>query len=266
MPFGRDKSADRRARNKRTVGLKPSEVDPRLEDYDGIGDAPLAAIDRAITLQQPIAQAYVRRLSAKHSEWSRDDLLDAIDKRFVSLLTASGAAIGGTASVPGVGTIAAIALTAGEAAAFAEAAAFLGLAYAAAYRADVVDPSARRTLIYGIILGETGNTIITKFLGQQGAQWSGLVTGRVPSFVTRSVNDKVSRWLVRHLTIRLGTRWAGRLVPFGIGAVIGGIGNATIGKRLVAAARDIFDEAAPVLDARPRSQIDPGSAAGPDDD
>ncbi len=219
-----------------------------------LDDDQLDMIDKALAAQAPLARKYVDGLRRKHPEWSEDELVEQIEKRFVKVATATGIGIGGAAALPGLGTIAAVALTAGEGLAFAEACAFLTLGVAHVRGVDMTDPAARRTVILAILGGEKGAEIVTKALGQRGLQWGTVLNGVAPEFVTNAVNSQVNRWIRRAIARKIGGAWAGRLIPFGIGAVIGGVGNRMLSKSVVEAARDVFSHA---HDAVQSTVVDP---------
>lgn len=207
------------------------------------GDNTFAVIDHALRIQRPIAAKYIASQRAKHPGLDDDQLVARIERSFVSLMTVTGAGVGGTAVLPGVGTVTAVALTAGEGAAFAEACAFLTLAVAEVRGVDMSDPERRRAVALGVLGGEKGEDIMAKALGKQGVQWSGVLSGMVPEAVVRAANGQVRRWIKRKVAARLGSVWAGRLIPFGVGAVVGGVGNLTIARGVVEAEREIFAQA-----------------------
>lgn len=227
--------------------MAKKDVDKKLENPVELEEKQLDMIDKAVAIQAPIAKKYVQRLRKKNPSWSDDQLAEAIEKRFVRLATATGVGIGGSASVPGIGTVAALALTVGEGLAFAEACAFLTLGLAEVRGVDMSDPNVRRTVILGVLGGEKGQEIVTKALGKSGLQWGAVLGGKAPGFVTQTVNAQINRWIRRSVARRMTGMWAGRLAPFGIGAVIGGIGNAVLARSVVAAIRNIFDEAEPIV-------------------
>lgn len=212
---------------------------------EAVDDRTFRIVDTALRVQRPLAAKYVASLRAKDKHAGKDDdaLVAHIEQRFTTMLTASGAGVGGVAALPGVGTAAAVVLTAGEGAAFAEACAFLTLAVADIRGVDMADPERRRTVALGVLGGEKGAEIVGKALGKQGAQWSTVLNGVAPDFVVRAANNQVRRWIKRKVTTRLGGLWAGRLVPFGLGAVIGGVGNRSVAKSVIEAERMIFSQA-----------------------
>lgn len=218
-------------------------------------DRTFRIVDTALKVQRPLAATYVSSLRRKHPDLSEDDLVAHIEKRFSRMLTASGAGVGGTAALPGVGTAAAVVLTAGEGAAFAEACAFLTLAVAEIRGVDMGDAERRRAIVLGVLGGEKGAEIMGKALGRQGIQWSSVLSGVAPDFVVNAASKQFRRWIRRKVAARLGGVWAGRLIPFGIGAVIGGVGNHLLAKGVIDAEREIFSHA-------PGGHLEAGDAQG----
>lgn len=222
-----------------------------------LDDRMISAIDAALRIQAPLAKNYVAKLEAKHPEWSREQLLDAVSRRFVKLLTTTGAGVGGVAALPGLGTVAAIGLTVGEGVSFAEACAFLTLSAAAIYDVDMSDPAKRRLVMLGVLGGERGEKIIAKSMGRQGVQWDTVLAGGSGGLVPNLVSKQVSRYLRRKLIARAGGLWAGRLIPFGIGAAIGGFGSRAMARSVVEAVEAIFSQAPSVeTTARPGGAIE----------
>lgn len=200
----------------------------------------LSLIDAALKVQAPLARTYVEHLRAKHPEATDRQLLEKVTSRFTALTTATGAGIGGVAALPGLGTAAAIGLTVGEGLSFAESCAFLTLAAADIHGVDMTDRETRRLVLLGVLGGERGAEIIGKALGRQGMRWNSVLGGGglLPGFVTKQVNKYVRRRVVA----RTGGLWLARLVPFGIGAVLGGLGARVVARSVVEAMLEIFGQ------------------------
>ena len=71
-------------------------------------------IERSSRIQGPAAEAYVARLRRAHPGASPAEIAVKLEKRYLTALTASGAAVGSTATFPGVGTLTALSAGAGE--------------------------------------------------------------------------------------------------------------------------------------------------------
>lgn len=201
----------------------------------------ISMIDTALRLQAPVAAKYVASLRAKNPEASDAQLMDGIEKRFLWLMTATGAGVGGVAALPGIGTAAAVGLTIGDGLTFGEACAFLTLAAADIHGIDMHDQATRRIVLMGVLGGERGEKLISKSLGKHGVQWETVLAGSASnSVLPRLINKEITRYIRRRVLARTGGVWMGRLMPFGIGAVVGGVGNRAIASSMLEAVRDIF--------------------------
>lgn len=199
----------------------------------------LSLIDAALRVQAPLARSYVEKLRARRPEATDRQLLEHVTRRFTSVATATGAGIGGVAALPGLGTAAALGLTVGEGISFAEACAFLTLAAADIHGVDMSDRDTRRLVLMGVLSGERGTEIIAKAMGKQGLQWQSVLGGG-GGFLPGLISKQVSRYVRRRVVARTGGLWVARLLPFGIGAVIGGVGARAVAGSVVEALLEIF--------------------------
>lgn len=225
----------------RTPDPEQQDTHESGEFLEQLDDRWLSAIDTALKVQTPLARTYVARLRAKHPDATREELLEHVSSRFTNLLTATGAGVGGVAALPGLGTAAAVGLTIGEGISFAEACAFLTLSAAEIHDVDMKDRSTRQLVMMGVLGGERGAEIIAKSLGKQGLQWNAVLGGG--GFVGDLVSKQVTRYIRRRVVARTGGLWLGRLLPFGVGAAIGGFGSRTVAKSVVEAVEEIFSQA-----------------------
>jgi hypothetical protein len=220
-------------------------TDPAELTEGGVGEQIderwLSLIDAALKVQAPLAHSYVERLRAKHPEATDRQLLEHVTKRFTTLTTATGAGIGGVAALPGLGTAVALGLTVGEGVSFAEACAFLTLAAADIHGVDMTDRDTRRLVLMGVLGGERGAEIIARTMGKQGLRWN-TVLGGGGGLVPGLISKQVSRYVRRRILARTGGLWVVRLLPFGIGALIGGLGARAVSRSVVEAMLEIFSQ------------------------
>lgn len=222
---------------------KTKELAPESQGNQSLlDDRWIRLVDSALKAQAPVAEAYVRGLIKKNPHASREQLLDEVGKKFTNLLTVTGAGIGGAAALPGVGTAAALGLTVGEGVAFAEACAFLTLAAATIYDVDIRNDDTRYLLMMSVLSGERGAEIIAKAMGKQGLQWNALLGGG-SNPATSLVNKQVKKWVQRTMVARSGGLLMGKILPFGLGAAVGGAGNRFVAKSVLDAVRGIFQQA-----------------------
>ena len=219
--------------------IQQSELTEDGEFVEQIDERWLSALDAALKIQAPLARSYVQKLRAKQPDASERQLLEHVTKRFTNLMTLTGAGIGGVAALPGLGTAAAMGLTVGEGITFAEACAFLTLAAADIHGVDMSDRSTRRLVLMAVLSGERGTEIIGRTMGKQGLQWNAVLGGR-GGFLPGLVSKQISRYVRRRVMKRTGTLWFARLLPFGIGAAIGGFGARSVSRSVVEAMLEIF--------------------------
>ncbi|WP_416965931.1 hypothetical protein [Streptomyces sp. Agncl-13] len=89
----------------------PDEPEPAAAPR---GQRVLALRDRALAAQSPLVQKNIARARQRNPEATPAQVIRNLERMYVSALTGTGAAVGGTAAAPGVGTGVALALSAGE--------------------------------------------------------------------------------------------------------------------------------------------------------
>ncbi|MFD0363886.1 hypothetical protein ACFQZZ_20745 [Nocardia sp. GCM10030253] len=220
-------------------------------------------LDSGSRLQAPAVAKYVDRLRRSHPTESPAQIIERLEKQYLLAVTGSGGAVGATAAVPGVGTIAAIAAVSAETTFFMEASAVFTLAVAAVHGVSPGDKEQRRALVLAVVLGDTGMEIVEKTVGHSAKNWGTVFANRIPGL--SSMNDSLlKRFIIRFITKRAALM-AGKIVPAGIGAVIGGVGNRALGKTTINNARKAFGPAPVVwpadrnliVEADPLTAIDP---------
>lgn len=78
------------------------------------GRRALDLLDKAITLQTPLVRKNIARARRRNPEATPAQVIRGLERMYISSLTGTGAAVGGTAAAPGVGTGIALALSAGR--------------------------------------------------------------------------------------------------------------------------------------------------------
>lgn len=200
-----------------------------------------ALVDRAQRLQQPAVAKYVERIRAKHPEESPEQVIRRLERHFLRTVTASGGAVGAAAAVPGVGTVAALSAVTAESALFIEASALLALAVAEVHGISPTDRERRKTLVLAVALGDEGTTIVGKALGAKGRDSiTRLDVPGLPGLNLKAVNRTLGNRFVRKFTLGKAPVVMGKLIPGGIGAVVGGVGNRALGSLVLRNAREAF--------------------------
>jgi hypothetical protein len=220
---------------------------------------------RAVEVQRPLVLANIRRLQRRHPQATAAQLAEKLERDYLVAVTAGGALVGGSAVVPGIGTMAGLGLSAAATAGFLEATALFATSLAELHGVRMVDPEKAGTLVMAIMLGEEGTALLSSLSGQAAGQgksptqaWGSAFARGVPLLGYGTVRERIQRAFLRNLIRRQGTALLGRALPFGIGAVVGGVGNRTMGRAVVANARAAFG---PMPDTIP-GELQPG-AGGP---
>ncbi|MBF6228979.1 hypothetical protein IU470_28295 [Nocardia abscessus] len=226
-------------------------------------------LDTGSRLQAPAVAKYVDRIRRSHPDESPAQIIDRLEKQYLLAVTGSGSAVGATAAFPGVGTVAAIAAVSAETTFFMEASAVFTLAVASVHGITPEDQEQRRALVLAVVLGESGMQIVEKSVGTSAKNWGTAFANRIPGL--SSMNDSLlKRFIIRFITKRAALM-AGKVLPAGIGAVIGGTGNRALGKATISNARKAFGpppgtwpiDRNLVIDADPLTAIDPAKPQPP---
>jgi hypothetical protein len=62
----------------------------------------------------------------------------------------------------------------------------------------------------------------------------------LPLPAVSQLNSRLLRYFVKRYTLKRGAIMFGKLLPVGIGAIVGGVGNRLMGKRIINHAREAF--------------------------
>lgn len=227
-------------------------VEPVAHDAGAVplDSAWLRRLDRLLSVQRPVVLRHVVALRRRHPRATPADLVRTLEREYLLAVTSGGAAVGASAVVPGIGWGVSIALSGVETAGFLEASALFAQSVAEVHGISVSDPDRARTLVMAMILGSPGASLVRQFAGEalgtapaRQAFWGELVTARLPKAALSNLTGPLRKSFLKRFAAAQGTNAVGRAVPFGVGAVIGGVGNHTLGRRVVQSARDAFGPA-----------------------
>jgi len=225
-----------------------------VPESSGRGQPILDLLDKAIGMQAPLVRKNIARARQRNPEATPAEVVRTLERMYVSALAGTGAAVGATAAAPAVGTGIALALSAGEFFSSLELSTLFVLSLAEVNGVQLDEIERRRTLVMGILLGESGSTTIGKVAERTGQHWARQLVGKVPTATLKQINKVLGRNFVTKYGTKQGIIVLGRVVPFGIGAVIGGGANATVAALAVRAARRAFG---PAPQAWPEASLDP---------
>lgn len=209
-----------------------------MEWQSNVEKAVVSLLDNGSRLQAPAVATYVDRTRRAHPDESPADAIARMEKFYLTAVTGSGGAVGATAAVPGIGTATALTAAGAESLFFLEASALFTLAVAAVHGISPHNNEQRRALVLAVVLGDSGKEIIERAIGRSSKNWGALLTDRLPGLA--AINDSlIQRFILRFLLER-GALTVGKVIPAGIGAVIGGLGNRMLGKGVIDNAGNAF--------------------------
>lgn len=230
------------------------------------------SLNRVLAIQHPVVEAHVRALRRRHPEHTPAQILRTLEREYLAAVTTGGAAVGASAVIPGVGIGVSLALSGAETAYFLEATALYAQSVTAVHGISVTDPERSRTIVMAMMLGGPGSKLVTQLVGEamgQGATrsafWGDLVAERLPKAALSNLSGIVRKQFTKRFIRTQSATIVGRAIPFGIGAVVGGAGNHTLGRKVVTSSRTAFGPppaAFPIeLPVKPRKAISAKKAA-----
>jgi hypothetical protein len=221
---------------------------------DGVDDNPSAAakvlsaiIERGARVQGPAVKAYVDRLRDQSPDATPAEIVARLEKHYLAAVMASGAAVGSAAAFPGIGTLAAMSAVAGETVVFLEATSVYVLAVAEVFGIPADHRERRRALVLAVLVGEDSKRAVADLIGpgRTSGAWMADGAATLPLPAVSQLNNRLLRYFVKRYTLKRGAIAFGKLLPVGIGAVVGGVGNRVMGKRIVSNARKAFGDPPP---------------------
>ncbi len=211
-------------------------------------------IDRVLTVQRPVVLAHIRGIRRGHPQASPEAIIRILERRYLAAVTTGGALVGASAVVPGIGTGASLALSGAETAGFLEASALFAQSVTEIHGIVIDDPDRARALVMTMVLGTAGSDLVKQLAGQatgsgagKSVFWGELITKNMPRTVIGPIADRLKVTFIKKFAVAQGTNIVGRMIPFGIGAAIGGGGNHLLGRQIVRSSREAFGPPPPVL-------------------
>lgn len=204
----------------------------------------------AMSAQRPAVLAHIRSIRRQYPQATPEQVVRILERRFLNSVTLTGAGSGAATLIPGVGTVLGLTVIGVETVAFFEMTALFAQSVAEIHGIVVDDEERAHNLVMALMLGGPGKDLVQQFIGQatgvgpdRTQYWGESITAGMPKALVSVLNQRLRDALVKRLTVQQGGSMAGRLVPFGIGAVIGGVGNRIIGGKVVQTARAAFGPA-----------------------
>ncbi|ACZ31854.1 hypothetical protein Xcel_2840 [Xylanimonas cellulosilytica DSM 15894] len=199
-----------------------------------------ALVDRAVTIPSSTIRKHVDAVRRRNPEASPAQVIQILEKEYLRVVTTTGGAVGAAAAVPAVGTGTGVALTTADVATFFAASSAFSLAVAEVHGVRSDDVARRRALLLASVLGAKGAKDVESAVGGSATAWGKVLLTTMPQGSVRKVNRALANSFLRRQLAKHGTLALGRLVPFGVGAVVGLAGARALGHGVVAQSRRAF--------------------------
>lgn len=210
----------------------PAKID---ENPSAMAKALSAILEGGARVQAPAVRAYVHRLRTANPQSSPAEIVEKLEKYYLTAVMASGAAVGSAAAFPGIGTLVALSAVAGETVVFLEATAVFVLAVAEVHGIPAEERERRRALVLAVLVGEDSKHAIADLIGpgRTSSAWLGESASQLPLPAVSQLNSRLLRYFVKRFAIKRAGVAFGKVLPMGIGAIIGGGGNRIMGRKIV---------------------------------
>lgn len=212
---------------------------------------PKPAFQRAVLAvmraQRPLVIANLRRLTKKHPHDSPGELAERMSRRYIAALATTGATAGGVGAVPGIGTATSLGASFGAALGFLELTALYAQSIAELAGLHTKTDQQAQALVMTIMLGEEGRELLQQAAtSQPGSRFGTLgpsawLASGLTGLTERAFSALANRFM-RTLVRGEAVRFLGRMVPFGIGAGIGGVANRNLARQVVIQTQETFGQ------------------------
>ncbi|GIG22691.1 hypothetical protein Cch01nite_34150 [Cellulomonas chitinilytica] len=202
-----------------------------------------AALAKAVTIPSATIHQHVAQLRRRNPEATPAQLIRLLEKEYLLVVQGAGGAVGAAAAAPAVGTGVAVVLTASDVATFFGASAAFALAVASVHGIEVEDADRRTALLLSTILGEPGAAAVRDTVELNGSTVARLLLTRMPLATVKKVNSTLTRRMVRTQVAKQTGVAIGRLIPYGIGVVVGITGARALGRTVIRGSRAAFGPA-----------------------
>lgn len=207
------------------VDVQGSDPSRLAEESGPVGKALILALDKAAHMQSSVIIRYVDWLRTRNKDASPADIQRLLDKHFLTLVTGSGAGAGASSAIPGIGFITGALTVGAESLLFLDAATVYALASAHLRGADIKEPERRKALILIALLGSSGTALVDASIG--GSSPAALIS-RLSMTNLSEINNRMLKIALKRVTKSVRSAWIGKLLPLGIGTVVGSLANRRI--------------------------------------
>ena len=223
---------------------------------DKARNAATAAIGKIDETTTDRVVAHINWLNRNDPSPTPERTLRKLGRHYTATVAVIGAGTGAVAAAPAIGTAGAIGYAALDISTFTAASALYALSVAEVHNVRLSEPERRRMLVMAVLAGNSGVNAVEKAAGTTGKHWGKAVVAKIPASQLKQINKVLGRNFVTKYGTKQGILVLGKVVPAGLGAVIGSAGNAGFAQITIRAADKAFGP--------PPAALPPHLTSGPD--
>ena len=206
------------------------------QDANRISQGFMDVVNKVVSVQSSVIIGYVDKLKKRNKNASTAELQKLIDKHYLNIVSGTGAAAGASSAIPGIGLISGAAAIGAESLVFLEASAWYILASSHLRGDDIRDKEHRRTLVLMVLTGSQGSALVDTFIGDVGTlsgMTSAATLSRFSGPTLSGINGRLAKLFMKQATKKLKWAWVTKLLPMGVGAVLGTTANRKLARQVI---------------------------------
>ena len=176
---------------------------------------------RAVDVPYEVSRRSALRLREANPGATPEALSRIAASRFVRRVSAESGAVGAAAASPGAGTALSATASGVQLASFVSEAAHYTMVVAHLHGIDLRDPAKRTALVLASLTGREGAEALSAQLGIQSLSWFRDSFIGIRTTAAQEFNRVMTAWLRRRAIRKAASSTLTRLLPFGVGAVVG---------------------------------------------
>lgn len=213
-----------------------AEARDLINDDDKFSSMIMTGLQKAVEVQSSTVSKYVDSVRKRHPDSSVDEIQEVLDKHFLRVVQSTGAGAGAASAIPGIGLLTGVAAIGAGSLVFVEAAAWYFLASAHLRGIDLSTKERRLTVVLLVLNGAQGTALVDTLVNDVG-KGKGLPTAtaltRFSAPSLTGLNGRLLNMFIKNMTKRMRWMWVSKLIPFGIGAVLGTFANRKLGRQMI---------------------------------
>lgn len=206
------------------------------QDANRVSQGFMDVLNKVVSVQSSVIIGYVDKLKKRNKNASAAKLQKLIDKHYLNIVSGTGAAAGASSAIPGIGLISGAAAIGAESLVFLEASAWYILASSHLRGDDIRDEERRRALVLMVLTGSQGSALVDTLIGDVGTlsgMTSAATLSRFSGPTLSGINGRLAKLFMKQATKKLKWAWVTKLLPMGVGAVLGTTANRKLARQVI---------------------------------